>query len=66
MVPADANPTLEDPCNPGFGSIFGHWAAETGIIFLVGNLLALLTFSFIEKPGIDARIVFKNRYAVKK
>jgi hypothetical protein len=65
FVPPNANPTFEDPCNPGFWTITGSWYGQTFASLFTGTLLSILSFSLIEKPGIDARVVFKNKYAKK-
>jgi hypothetical protein len=62
FIPPKANPTSENPCSPGFWTITGAWYGQTTATFVSATILSIISFSLVEKPGIDARTVFKNRY----
>lgn len=53
-------------CPMGLGTAFGSYLGFFLIVFLMTTIVASLSFACIEKPGIDARFVYKNKFDLKK
>ena len=55
--------SYEDVRDCKFWPIFGSFEYEFWVIFIIAIAMSALSFIYVEKPGIDARVVFKNKYA---
>jgi hypothetical protein len=53
-------------CGYGTTNMLGAYWLENAFVIGVAGLLSVLSFVFIESPSIEARKVFKNKYAVAK
>lgn len=53
-------------CYAPFGTMLGAYWLENAFVIGVAGFLSVLSFVLIESPSIEARKVFKNKYAVSK
>lgn len=50
-------------CEQGLGNVLWNWTKNYLFIFTLTTIVSVLSFTFLEKPGIDARVIYKNKYA---
>jgi hypothetical protein len=58
FTPNPAKPTKV--CEQGGWHIFGSFNLQFWVVMLNAGFMSVLSFVYIEKPSIDARIVFKK------
>ena len=56
----------EGGCGPGPWETFGFYQAYFWLALLLSSLNAVCCFICVEKPGIDARFVYKNKFELEK
>ena len=54
---------IEGACYQGRWAIFGSFEYIFWLIFVITIILSVLSFVYIEKPGIDARVAIKSKFA---
>ena len=55
-----------EPCACGLMTAIGLWVADQAFMIIVSMLLSTCSFILVEKPGIDARSVYKHKVQIAR